>query len=222
MPRFESATQRQLAVAGIYRDYRSTQVPGYQNLSLNVVTTGGSTLYIQNNGTNSYINIGKTAGTTNWETAATSTNSFTPPFSIEFQNTVAPPSNLGNNYCMIGIVTPANLANIFYTGLDWAWFPITTDASQVFYSQGTPYTASQNWNNSLTNYLVYDTTGNITFYNGGTLLRTVTNYSNFQGSNPVYIRFCGYTVNPSFTSNLLGGITNLRVYNRAWNGSTYV
>jgi hypothetical protein len=314
MPRLGSTPQKQLEAAGIYRDYRSTQAPGYQTLSFNSIgfgtctvlnnntstvsickTAGGSTtasftasmigtstLYVSaiisgsiqvgtvftnttvtggaiilanltgtgTSGASTWIigdgtNTIATATFTNltctanvgyfwWDTAAVTNTTFSAPFTIEWQNTVAIGSDPGTNYCMIGISTVANTVNggpggyrsPNYMSLDWGFYPLQSNVSYTYTlaEQRPAGGTAIAWNSASTNYIVYDTNGFLSFYNGATKIYSPSYYS-YQAFNPVYIKYTGYSVTPSFslaTPNVQAAITNIRVYNRAWNGTAYV
>lgn len=312
MPRLGSLPTRQLETAGIYRDYRSTQAPGYQTLSFNsigfgtctvlnnntsavsicktayagtacVFTATGDGVYLQVSAvisgsitlgsvvTNASIPSGFTiaanvsgVGTSGasvwiiadgnltraaptfssqtctatgtqawWDTAAVTNTTFSAPFTIEWQNTVAIGSDPTTNYSMIGISSVANTVNggpggfksPNYSSLDWAFYPLQSNVSYTYtLAAQTPLGGSAAWNPALINYIVYDTNGFLSFYNGSTKIYSPSYYS-YQAYNPVYIKYAGYSVTPSFslaTPNVQAAITNIRVYNRAWNGTAYV
>jgi hypothetical protein len=310
MPRLGSTPQKQLDAAGIYRDYRSTQVPGYQTLSFNSIGFGTCTVLNNNTSavsicktanagtacvftatadgtylqvssvTSGTISIGCTVtnasipsgfiiaanvsgvGTSGasvwiiadgnfnrvtptfasqtctctgalseWDTAAVTNTTFSAPFTIEWQNTVAIGSDPGTNYSMIGISTVLNTANggyygfksPNYTSLDWGFYPFINNVSYT-YTLGAQIPAGGTavaWNSASTNYIVYDTNGFLSFYNGSTKIYSPPYYS-YQASNPVYIKYVGYNATPTFPTSLQAAITNIRVYNRAWNGTAYL
>ena len=175
-----------------------------------ITYTLSGNLTATNNGTDT-VDIFKTSGSNSWNNHAYSDLSFTAPCTIEF-NKQAGISDNGASYAMIAW-NEDPLTNASYTSLDHASYPYRTGAYSV-YNNGSAVTPSPggSWSTAETFYIVYNTDGTIKHYNGSTLLHSVS----YGAGKTVYVDTSFYSPNATY-----GGFSNIKVIERAWNGTAY-
>lgn len=175
-----------------------------------ITYTLSGNLTATNNGTDT-VDIFKTSGSSSWDNHAYSDLSFTAPCTIEF-NKQAGATNNGVSYAMIGWNEDPT-TNASYTSLDHASYPYYTNAYEVYHNS-TKVTPSPggSWSTSEKFYIVYNTDGTIKHYNGSTLLHSVS----YAAGKTVYVDTSFYSVNSTY-----GGFSNIKVIERAWNGTAY-
>jgi hypothetical protein len=178
---------------------------GYQTLTY--VATGNMTL--TNNGTQE-VTMFKTSDNFSWNGEVRSTEMFTAPCTIEFSKNADGADN-GASYAMIGWNTDPT-SDSSYTSIDHASYPYQQN-DYVIYNNGSGAGGFGAWDSSKRFYIVYDTDGYIRHYNGSKLLYS----ANYGTGNKVYFDSSFYSVNSTF-----GGITNVKVSRRSWNGYSYV
>ena len=178
---------------------------GYKKITY----TLSASLTATNNGTDT-VDISKNSSNGSWNAHAYSDLSFTAPCTIEF-NKQAQSGDNGVSYAMIGWNEDPT-TNASYTSLDYSAFPYRTDIYSVYHN-GSQVNFTGAWSPSETFYIVYNTDGTIKHYNGSTLLYSVT----YGTGKTVYVDSSFWSTNVTY-----GSITNIKVIERAWNGTAYV
>lgn len=172
------------------------------------ITNGSGTMTLSYNGPSTDM---FKSGTTGWDTQAYSLTPFTAPCTIEFNKSAA--DNGGDNgvsYTMLGWNTDPT-TNADYGTIDHASYPFIKNDYYV-YNNGSGASTGIAWSDLKKFYLVYGTDGFIRHYNGSTLLHS----ANVGTGITYYFDSSFYSPNQQF-----GGIRNLRLIKRAWNGTSY-
>jgi hypothetical protein len=187
--------------------YAGGKVADDPYVPMTYILSGNLTAF--DNGT-TMVSIFKTSGGFAWDNHAYSTTPFTAPCTIEFYK-YATNFDTSRSQAMVSWnADPTSDAS--YTSLDYASFPYRTDNYSVYHNSTQVHYATA-WDPNQKFYVVYGTDGFIRHYNGSTQLYNV----NYGTGQTVY--FDSSFMSPTMPE---GGLREIRVIRKAWNGTKYV
>ena len=194
-----------------------TTVYGYETFTITKHTNASTNLSITGNGTDNITSVYKNSGGNGWDTGFY-TPTFTAPITFEFNKTAA--ANGSDNsvsYIQIGITdtpTVAAQSGNMISNTDYYFSAHYTSAYYMGSGKGLSTSHGPAWDITKKHYIVYKTNGNIEFWNGNDLKKTITwgtgKSVNFQTSHHIN------------NSTLTNQMTNLRMKRREWDGTKYI
>jgi len=193
-------------------------VYGYETFTITKHTNASTNLSITGNGTDNITSVYKNSGGNGWDTGFY-TPTFTAPITLEFNKTAATTDN-SLSYIRIGItdtptVTVVKASGSFET--NWNYYFMTRASANYYLRSGKGLSISDGsggWDITKKHYIVYKTNGNIEFWNGDSLKKTI-----IWGTGKS-VRFeTDHHINSSTLTNQM---TNLRMKRREWDGTKYI
>jgi hypothetical protein len=193
-----------------------TAVYGYETLTITRHTNASTTLSITGNGTDNITSVYKNSGSNGWDTGFY-TPTFTAPITLEFNKTAAASDN-SVSYIRVGITdtpTVVKASGSFET--NWNYYFMTRATANYYLRSGKGLSISDGsggWSAAKKHYIVYKTNGNIEFWNGNDLKKTI------MWGTGKSVRFeTDHHINNSTLTNQM---TNIRMKRREWDGTKYI
>jgi len=193
-----------------------TPVYGYETFTITKHANASTNLSITGNGTDNITSVYKNSGGNGWDTGFY-TPTFTAPITFEFYKSAGSPNDNGISYIQIGITdtpTVAAQSGNMSSNTDYYMYPHYTSNYNMGSGKGLSTSSGTAWFNSKKHYIVYKTNGNLEFWNGDDLKKTIiwgTGKSvNFQTS---------HHINNTDTTNQM---RELRLRRREWDGTKYI
>ena len=193
-----------------------TSVYGYETLTITKHTNAATNLSITGNGTDNITSVYKNSGSNAWDTGFY-TPTFTAPITFEFNKTAANSDN-SVSYIRVGITdTPTVVKASGSFNTNWNYYFMTRASANYYLRSGKGLSISDGsggWDITKKHYIVYKTNGNIEFWNGNDLKKTIT------WGTGKSVRFeTDHHVNNSTLTNQM---TNIRMKRREWDGTKYI
>ena len=193
-----------------------TPVYGYETLTITKHTNASTNLSITGNGTDNITSVYKNSGSNGWDTGFY-TPTFTAPITFEFNKTAANSDN-SVSYIRVGITdtpTVVKANNSFDT--NWNYYFMTRASANYYLRSGKGLSISDGsggWDITKKHYIVYKTNGNLEFWNGNDLKKTI------MWGTGKSVRFeTDHHINSSTLTNQM---TNIRMKRREWDGTKYI
>ena len=191
-------------------------VYGYETFTITKHTNASTNLSITDNGTDNITSVYKNSGGNGWDTGFY-TPTFTAPITFEFNKTAAASDN-SVSYIRVGITdtpTVVKASGSFET--NWNYYFMTRASANYYLRSGKGLSISDGsgaWDITKKHYIVYKTNGNLEFWNGNDLKKTI-----IWGTGKS-VRFeTDHHINSSTLTNQM---TNLRMKRREWDGTKYI
>ena len=191
-------------------------VYGYETFTITKHTNASTNLSITGNGTDNITSVYKNSGSNGWDTGFY-TPTFTAPITFEFNKTAAASDN-SLSYIRVGITdtpTVVKASGSFET--NWNYYFMTRASANYYLRSGKGLSISDGgggWDITKKHYIVYKTNGNIEFWNGNDLKKTI-----IWGTGKS-VRFeTDHHINSSTLTNQM---TNIRMRRREWAGTKYI
>ena len=190
-------------------------VYGYETFTITKHANASTNLSITGNGTDNITSVYKNSGGNGWDTGFY-TPTFTAPITLEFNKT-AETNDDSFSYIQIGITdtpTVAAQSGNMISNASYYFQTRATSTYQIRSSKGLSVSDGSAWDKTKKHYIVYKTNGNLEFWNGNVLMKTIIWGA---GKN---VRFeTNHHINSSTINNQL---TNLRMKRREWDGTKYI